>query len=191
MLSRRRLIPLDDSLLVSELRKGSEDAFTTLFDRYQGRIYNVVFRVLGEAAECEDVVQDVFMKVIRNIDSFNEQSSLYTWLYRIAVNAAVDTKKKFGPRKMAPLHDKEGKSQELPSETEAPDQAPQRREMAGLLRENLDQLSEDHRTILILREFEGLSYNEIAETLGCSKGTVESRLYRARNRLRERMERYL
>jgi RNA polymerase sigma-70 factor (ECF subfamily) len=190
-LNRRRLKPLDDSLLVDELKKGSEEAFVTLFDRFHGRIFNVVFRVLGDAAECEDVVQEVFMKVIRNIDSFNEQSTLYTWLYRIAVNAAVDTRKKFGPRKMASIYDREGKSHEIPSLAEAPDRDPQRREMADLLRDALDQLSEDHKTILVLREFEGLSYNEIAEVLDCSKGTVESRLYRARNRLREKMERFL
>lgn len=171
--------------------EGSEEAFVEMLELYQGRIYSVVHRIVTDAAECEDVVQEVFLKVLRNIRSFNFKSTLYTWLYRIAVNAAVDARKKHGPQKMMSIYREDGKAHEIRSEVESPDQGPERREMAGKLHGAIEELSEDHRSILILREFEGLSYNEIAKVLDCSKGTVESRLFRARGRLREKMEKYL
>jgi len=182
---------LDDSRLVDMLQNGSEEAFQALFDQYHARIHHVIYRIVGDAAECDDVMQEVFLKVLKNIDAFNRQSSLYTWLYRIAVNAAVDARKKFGPQRMASLYDREGKALEIGADTDGPDEDPQREEMAEILRKALDQLSDAHRTILILREFDGMSYIVIAEVLGCSKGTVESRLFRARSRLREKMEKYL
>lgn len=181
---------MDDAQLVEGLQNGSEEAFLTLLDQYQSRIFNAVYRVLGDAVECEDVVQEVFLKVVKSIHTFNRKSSLYTWLYRIAFNTAVDARKKFSPRKMISLHDENGASQEIRAKVKTPDHDPQRREMAELLRDAMEQLTDAHRTILMLREFEGLSYTQIAEVLGCSKGTVESRLYRARNRLREKMEKY-
>ena len=91
---------------------------------------------------------------------------------------------------MLSLYRKDGEPHAIPSDAEGPEAAPQRREMVERLGQAMDQLTEDHRTILVLREFDGLSYNEIAEVLQCSKGTVESRLFRARNRLREKMEKY-
>lgn len=187
----KRTVPLDDFQLVEKLKEGAEDAFHELFERYKDRIFNVVFRIIGDSAECEDVVQEVFLKVIRNIGSFNHKSALYTWLYRIAVNAAVDFKKKFKPHGVISIYRQDGVAKEIPSPSEYPEVEPQRREMAKILDQALNQLSEKHRTILILREFQGLSYSEISEVLGCSKGTVESRLFRARGRLREKMERYL
>jgi RNA polymerase sigma-70 factor (ECF subfamily) len=182
---------LDDNQLIERLMEGSEEAFLEMFEQYKGRIFNVVYRILGDPSECEDVVQEVFLKAFRNIGSFNHQSALYTWLYRIGVNAAVDYKKKFKRQGVVSLYRQDGTLHDLASEADGPDADPQRREMAGLLKGALDQLTEKHRTILILREFEGLSYDEIAEVLNCSKGTVESRLFRARGRLREKLEKFL
>lgn len=182
---------MDDFLLVERLKQGSEEAFEEFYDQYQGRIFHTVYRIVGDQAESEDVVQEVFMKALRNIGSFNMKAALYTWLYRIAVNAAVDHKKKFRPKGMVSIHRHDGGTEEIISREDGPDQAPQRREEAMLLWKAMDELSEKHRAILILREFDGRSYEEIAEVLNCSKGTVESRLFRARNRLREKMEKYL
>jgi len=128
---------------------------------------------------------------LRNIHSFHGNSAFYTWLYRIAVNAAVDFRKKLRPRGVVSIHRKDGTTQEVTSQADGPVKIEQRREMAGLLRETMNELTEKHRSILILREFQGLSYIEISEVLGCSKGTVESRLFRARHSLREKMERYM
>ncbi|MFH1998145.1 MAG: sigma-70 family RNA polymerase sigma factor [Planctomycetota bacterium] len=182
---------MDDSRLVEMLIKGSDEAFAALYDTYGSRIFSVVYRIVGDSTESEDVVQEVFLKVLRNIASFNQQSSLYTWLYRIAANAAVDAKKRFGPQHMMSIYKKDGQAFDLESDAENPESVPQREEMAGILREAMDQLSDDHRTILVLREFENMSYSDIAKVLNCSKGTVESRLFRARNRLREKLEKYV
>lgn len=182
---------VDDSRLIDKLIEGSDEGFALLYDTYGARIFNVVYRIVGDASESEDVVQEVFLKVLRNIANFNRQSSLYTWLYRIAANAAVDARKRFGPQRMMSIFKTDGEAFDLPSQADAPEAAPQRKEMADILRDAMDQLSDDHRTILVLREFDNLSYNEIADVLDCSKGTVESRLFRARNRLREKMEKYL
>jgi RNA polymerase sigma-70 factor (ECF subfamily) len=188
---QKRMKRLDDSQLIEKLQQGSEEAFMEMFEQYKGRIFNVVYRILGEPSDCEDVVQEVFLKAYRNIGSFNHQSALYTWLYRIGVNAAVDYKKKYKRPGVVSLYRQDGTMHDFTSDMEGPDADPQRREMAALLKEALDQLSEKHRTILILREFEGLSYEEISEVLDCSKGTVESRLFRARGRLREKLEKFL
>jgi len=187
----KRKTALNDSQLVEKLKEGSEEAFIELIDLYKNRLMSVVFRFVGNSSEAEDIVQDVLLKVIKNIRSFNNKSALYTWLYRIAVNAAVDYTKKFRQQGVLSIYTPDGEAHEIPSDEEGPESFPQRREMAALLRNALDELSEKHKAILILREFEGLSYSNIAEVLDCSKGTVESRLFRARNRLREKMERYL
>ncbi len=182
---------VDDSQLVEQLKRGSEEAFEELFERHRDKVFNVVFRILGDVTECEDVVQEAFLKALRNIHSFHGNSAFYTWLYRIAVNAAVDFRKKLRPRGVVSIHRKDGTTQEVTSQADGPVKIEQRREMAGLLRETMNELTEKHRSILILREFQGLSYIEISEVLGCSKGTVESRLFRARHSLREKMERYM
>ena len=182
---------MDDSLLVEKLKQGSEEAFETFFELYQSRIFHVVYRIVGDLSESEDVVQEVFLKALKNIGSFHAKSALYTWLYRIAVNAAVDQKKKFKPQGVVSIHRHDGGVEEIISREDGPERAPQRREEAQLLWKAMDELSEKHKAILILREFDGLSYEEIAEVLDCSKGTVESRLFRARNCLREKMERVL
>ncbi len=182
---------MDDTLLVERLKQGSEEAFEEFFELYKGRIFSVVYRILVDPTETEDVVQEVFLKALKNIGSFNQKSSLYTWLYRIAVNTGVDFKKKFRPKGVVSIQRYDGAAEEIVYRGEGPHAAPERSEMAQILRKTMDQLSEKHKTILVLREFEELTYEEISEVLQCSKGTVESRLFRARARLREKMERYL
>ena len=178
---------MDDSRLVAGLKSGSEEAFERLFEGYKDRLFNVVFRIVGDPESSEDVVQEVFLKALRNIEAFNEESTLYTWLYRIAVNAAVDFRKKFGHKGTVSIHRFEGAEDLLPSREDPPDREPQRKEMAALLREAMDRLSEKHRTILVLREFEGLSYEEIAAVLGCPVDEVRWKLHAARRRLRRRL----
>lgn len=182
---------LDDTRLVEGLKEGSEDAFVELLDRFEGKIYNTVLRIVQNAASAEDVVQEVFLKTLRNIDAFNFQAGLYTWIYRIAVNAALDALKKSQRQRAMSLSQEDGTTYNLPSAAPDPSAGPEQSEMAALLRKAIDELPEKFRTILVLREFDGLSYEEISRVLDCSKGTVESRLFRARERLRQKMERYL
>jgi len=182
---------LNDTRLVEGLKEGSDEAVRELLDRFQGKIFNTVLRFVQSTTDTEDVVQEVFMKAMRSIDSFNFQASLYTWLYRIAVNAALDHRKRAQRHKAVSIHHVEDKTYEIPAENSDPTAPPEQKELAQRLRIALDELPEKYRTILVLREFDYLSYEEISKVLGCSKGTVESRLFRARERLRKKMEKYL
>lgn len=182
---------MEDTRLVEGLKKGSDEAFRELLDRYEAKIFNTVLRIVKDHSHAEDVVQEVFLKTLRNIGSFNFQAGLYTWIYRIAVNAALDTLKKTQRMKPLSIHGSEDQTFEIPSEADDPSHAPEQAEMARILAGAIDTLPDKYRTILILREYEGLSYEEISQTLECSKGTVESRLFRARERLRKKMEKYI
>jgi RNA polymerase sigma-70 factor (ECF subfamily) len=182
---------LDDIRLVEGLKKGTEEAFEELLDRYEGKIFNAVLRIVKNRSDAEDVVQEAFLKTLRHIESFNFQAGIYTWIYRIAVNSALDCRKKKMRTQAVSLHLDEERTFELPSNEADPSAAPEQDEMARLLLAALDELPEKYRTILILREFEDLSYEEISQVLECSKGTVESRLFRARERLRKKMERHI
>jgi RNA polymerase sigma-70 factor (ECF subfamily) len=182
---------LDDTELIRASRAGSGDAFGELLARYEKRIFNAVARLLGDPVEAEDVVQDVFLKAYRALDSFQFDSGFYTWLYRIAVNAAVDTRKKLKRRRALSLDDDERELRAgLSSDGPLPDAEPEMDEVHAELRRAIARLPEKFRTILVLREFDGLSYEDLARVLRISKGTVESRLFRARMKLRQKMERH-
>ncbi len=194
---------LEDRILVQRFleakeagdREGLEAAFRMLLLRYQERIHRLVLRYVRDPLEAEDVTQDVFLKVYRKLDGFQGDSAFFTWLYRVAANTAVDHVAK---RKRRPLHlsddpsalvgsPKDGEPRSgLSSET--PDEPMLRRERVRITREICDALPEPYKTTLFLREFEELSYLEIAEVSGCSIGTVESRLFRARARFRKLLE---
>ena len=184
-----------DQELIAAILEGSEPAFGALIDRYKDRVFRLLGRYCRDAVEWEDLAQEVFLKVFRKLDTFQHESAFFTWLYRITVNAATDYLSKASRRRLrlveedavldegARLHggmDVEGQSPAAPL---------LRDELARVTRQIVDKLPEKYRTILVLREFEDLSYNEIAEVLQCNLGTVESRLFRARQRFKEQLER--
>ena len=198
--------PAEDRILVAAFLEASETgardemerSFRMLVIRYQERVHKLVYRYLRDPLEAEDVTQDVFLKVFRKLSSFQGDSAFYTWLYRISVNTASDHLAK---RKRRPVQLSEDVS-ELAGDkgvfgggdsgagrrSESPDSNLLREEMAYVTRKILDELPENYRRVLYLREFEDLSYLEIAEALACSIGTVESRLFRARARFRKILE---
>ncbi|MCA8969324.1 MAG: sigma-70 family RNA polymerase sigma factor [Planctomycetes bacterium] len=170
-----------------------EAAFRMLIVRHQDRIHKLVSGYTKDALEAEDVTQEVFVKVFNKIDGFQGDSAFFTWLYRIAVNTALDWT---GKRKRRPVHlaDDLGVLESRYDETEtrrppAPDAAMLLEERARVTRSILEELSPQYKAVLVLREFEDLSYLEIAEALQCSLGTVESRLFRARAQFRGILER--
>ena len=126
----------------------------------------------------------------RKLHLFDGRSSFYTWIYRIAVNAALDSLKKSQRQRAMSLNQEDGTTYNLPAAVPDPSAGPEQSEMAALLRQAIDELPEKFRTILVLREFEDLSYHEMSEVLGISIGTVESRLHRARGELRKRLAGY-
>ncbi len=178
-----------DDRLVSRLRTGSESAFREIVELYGPRIYALVSGMISDRSEAEDVVQEVFFKVHRKIQLFEGKSAFYTWLYRIALNTATDHLKRRRHRDAASLEDLPGF--DVPAHEGAPELPLDRRELRRHLADAVAELPEIYRDIIVLREYEELSYEEIAATLGCSKGTVESRLFRARARLKDKLTTFL
>jgi len=174
----------DEAVLVARLRAGEEDAFREFVATYQDRILTVVARV-GGTAEAEDLAQETFIKALGAIDRFEGNSALFTWLYRIAVNTARDF---LAHRRRRPAVALEDASVDPVSAADRPEEALARKDDRQLVRQALDKLAEPFRSTLVLREMEGHSYEEIATILGVSIGTVESRIFRARRKLRDILE---
>lgn len=176
----------EDADLVRETLEGNQLSFQLLVERYQDRMFSVVRHYARSAVEIEDIVQETFLKAFRRLDSFQHQSSFSTWLYRIAVNTALDFLKRHGRNPVTAVEDPELMQQSGPGPgVAAPDKGLEREEIARITNEVLEGLPEIFRTVLVLREFEEMSYQDMADLLGISIGTVESRLFRARAKFRD------
>lgn len=167
---------------VVRLKGRDETALREVVDAYGERITAVVSGILRDRDAVDDVVQATFTKAWFRIESFKGSSSLYTWLYRVAINASKDYIKGRSRRPAAPLDERQAAT--IPSSAPHVLEGLERRELRQHVREAIDRLPERYRTVLALRELEGLTYEGIASVLGLSLGTVESRLFRARKRLR-------
>ena len=184
-----------DFALVEECRNGDSSAFEALVRRYKDRVYNVAYRFLGNHEDAQDVAQEVFVRAYRGIDGFKGDSKVYTWLYSIAGNLARnklrDSKRK-GRNKGTSLEALEiqapGTAQALATARETPEETARRHETEEALQECLEELPEHYRIVFVLRTFEQLSYDEIADSVGCPKGTVKSRLNHARKFLHESLK---
>lgn len=177
-----------DPDLIAAVLDGSEAAFGELVDRYKDRVFRLLSRYCRDSVECEDLAQDVFLKVFRKLHTFKHDSQFFTWLYRITVNAATDHLSRAGTRKLRLVEDT-AVFERGDQEDSSPTASLEAEELAQITRAIVDQLPEKFRTILVLREFEGLSYTEIADVLEIQLGTVESRLFRARQRFKDALTR--
>jgi len=189
MLTQQR-IAVDDAELVAQARDGDADAFGRLVGRYEERILRLCRGMVPEA-DVQDVAQEAFLKAFRKLDSFDGRSSFYTWIYRISANTAMDWRKKERRRRHAPLPVGSEGEDLLPGNTPAPAKRASRSELGRHIEAAIAALPPKYQEIVILRETQGLSYEEIARTLEISKGTVESRLFRARERLREKLRKWM
>lgn len=183
----------EDRALAAALRAGEEAAYEALILRFEHPVFGVVSRLLEDPADAPDVVQDVFVKVFRNISQFRGDSSLKTWIYRIAVNEARNQQRWFGRHRgkevgFDPLaSDSLGIGDWLPDPAPGPYEEALDHEVQALVEEGLKRISGTYRTALVLREVEELSYEEIAEILEISLGTVKSRILRGREALRKEL----
>jgi RNA polymerase sigma-70 factor (ECF subfamily) len=181
----------EDVQLVEEALGGNQLSFQLLIERYQDRIFALARHYTKSTVEVEDIVQDTFLKAYRRLETFQRQSSFSTWLYRIAVNTALDFLKRIGRNPVQAVEDPELTASPVRGQAgsgvtiAAPDARLRREEIARITSEVLAELPEIFRTVLILREFEDMPYQEMADVLGISIGTVESRLFRARARFKE------
>jgi RNA polymerase sigma-70 factor (ECF subfamily) len=175
-------------LWTARLRQGDAQALREVIEAYQERITSVVAGMLRDRDAVDDVVQETFVKAFYRIRSFHGDAGLYTWLYRIAVNAAKDHVKRRGRRPAAALDDLPP-ALAIPSRDEPAIERLEDRETRLKVRAAIQSLPARFRAVLVLREIEGLRYEEIARVLDLSQGTVESRLFRARRRLRARLAR--
>ena len=180
-----------DQQLVQRAQRGDLRAFDLLVLKYQGRIGALVSRYITDPSEVEDVTQEAFIKAYRAIDKFRGDSAFYTWLYRIAANAAKNhlVSRRRRPGADATIEDAElGQQAELLADVGTPEAVAMGEELAALVEEALAALPEELRAALTLREFEGLSYDDIAAVLDCPVGTVRSRIFRAREAIDERVK---
>lgn len=190
-------LSLDESALVDRCLVGDDAAFDQIVHRYQDMVFNLSCRLLGGYDEAVDLSQEVFLQVYRKISSFRRDASLRTWIYRIVINRAKNRqrwwKRRIGEMTALPLEDAEsrpglGLAARLASGDVAPDEALERKEQGQILHRAIEKLPFDQRTILLLKEIEGLSYEEISTTLDLPLGTVKSRLARARKSLRDNLD---
>ena len=180
----------DDHRLIAASLKGDTDAFGELVRRYQDRLYNTVYRLLDNADDAQDVVQDAFLNAYQSLDGFKGDSQFFTWLYRIAVNTAISHKRK---QRLTLSIDagRNGESRVEPidaSDASRPGHALEQAEEERRVQRALNRLSPEHRAVLIMKDMEGQKYETMAEILGVPIGTIRSRLHRARTELRELLE---
>jgi RNA polymerase sigma-70 factor (ECF subfamily) len=183
-----------EALLVAELRAGSEEAFAYLLAVYQNPVFNLVAHMVESGTDAADVLQNVFVKVFKGIKHFHGESSLKTWIYRIAVHEASNHRRGWLRRRLREVFslDEDGAVTEMvlaesAVQPETPYQALEQAERQRLVRRALDSLAQPYRTVVVLREIEGLGYEEIADVLGISEGTVKSRLMRGRELLKRKL----
>ena len=189
----------EDAALVAELKAGSEEAFGLLIAQYSHPLYSLIARSLQDPSDAADITQEVFLKVFRNIKSFNGDASLRTWLYRIALHEASNQRRWWSRHKRqeltidSPLGAAESDEGDqalclgatLADQNDSPYQQAESAELKARVENSLRQLPEVFRTVVILREIEGFSYDEIAEVVSVPVGTVKSRLTRGRAALKQ------
>jgi RNA polymerase sigma-70 factor (ECF subfamily) len=179
-----------DDKLVKRAKKGDSRAFDLLVLKYQGRVAQLVSRYVNNAAEVEDVTQEAFIKAYRALPKFRGDSAFYTWLYRIAANAAKNHLVALGRRPTTDLALDDSESYEVPGrlkDNESPDEVIMGQQLEAVISQAIDVLPLELKAALTLREFEGLSYDEIAEVLECPIGTVRSRIFRAREAIDQKV----
>ena len=189
----------EEARFVLRLQANEDAAYDELVRTYSASIFHVAYRMLGDSAESSDIVQEIFLKVFRNIGGFKGEAALKTWIFKIAFSEILNRLRWWKRRHRfatvsldeSSQDGKDGSGHTVRASSPTPEQALQSKEEEIAIQEALGRLSREHRSIIVLRDIEGFSYNEIADVLGVSIGTVKSRLARARGDLKKSLMRYL
>lgn len=189
--------PIHEKELVRQAKAGDQEAFRQLFERHNRRAYALALGVVRNPDDALDVVQDAFIKAHRYLPKFEGTSSFYTWLYRIVMNLAIDHLRKVKRAHQVDFSDalSHGEGESALGEDSLmptilgsdPGKSLMRREMREHITQALDRLSDNHRTVLMMRELDGLSYEDMAKMMECSKGTIMSRLFHARKNMQQHL----
>jgi RNA polymerase sigma-70 factor (ECF subfamily) len=184
----------DEHLLVTAAKAGDAAAFEELVNRYEKKIFRLTMNIARNREDAEDAMQDAFMKAFSHLDRFHEDSRFYTWLVRIAANEALMRLRKRRPNQFSLDEPIESEDDFVPQQIEdwgpSPEQRFAQTEMRDILRGVIEELSPDFRVVFLLRDVEGLSTEETADTVGISEAAVKSRLLRARLKLRQKLDRH-
>lgn len=181
-----------EKLLVKKSKAGDIDSFELLISSYDRKAYNIAFRMMGNEEDAKDMAQEAMLRVYRSIKDFKEQSSFSTWLYRIVTNVCLDELRRRKKEKTVSLDntietDSGEMRLEICSDRETPEDAYERLEQRQLIADAIKQLNEEYRSVIILRDVQGFSYEEMSFMLDCSLGTIKSRINRARNALKDKL----
>ncbi len=182
---------LSDSELVKQCQAGEMSAFEELVSRYHQKVYMVSLGLLRNRDDAMEVAQEAFFRAYRKINSFQGGSSFYTWIYRIAVNISIDTQRR---QRRNPLDFRESMDGVMEAQNEVakdPFTDVHDRELREKLTKAINDLTPEHKAVIVLRTIEGMSYKDIGQILGCSEGTVMSRLHYARKKLQDKLRVFL
>lgn len=184
---------VDENKLANKAVKGDNSAFEALMEKHMGIIYNIALRMTANQDDAEDMTQEIMIKIFRSLGSFKGNSKFSTWIYRVAVNTCLDELKKKKNKKHlsldAEISGDDGENQiEIKDDSPSPEKLAEQNELRDMVAAAVKLLSDEHRAVIVLRDIRGMSYSEIAGILGCSDGTVKSRISRARAQLKMILE---
>jgi RNA polymerase sigma-70 factor (ECF subfamily) len=183
-------VNLEETEMISRCQRGDQEALKEIFDKYHKKVYRIAYGVVRQREEALDIVQEVFVKLFRSIKNFKGKSHFYTYLYRMVMNTAIDHARKTGKQIISSL-DEEGSFEPVADVEKGPERILLQKELEERVKLAMDKLPAEQRAALIFRDVEGLSYQEMAEAMGCSVGTVMSRLHYGRKRIQELLKDYV
>jgi RNA polymerase sigma-70 factor (ECF subfamily) len=183
----------NDKSLLERSKKGDIEAFEKLIEDYQTKVFNIAFRMIGNYDDASDLAQEVFLRVYKSLKGFKEQSSFSTWIYSITKNVCLDEIRRRKNKNVVYLDEdirlNDGDvARQLESRDDTPEETAERNELRRQINDVINKLNDEHRMVIILRDIQGFSYEEIGEITGCPEGTVKSRINRARKLLREMLK---
>jgi RNA polymerase sigma-70 factor (ECF subfamily) len=180
----------EETEMISRCQQGDQEALKEIYDKYHTKVYRIAYGVVRQKEDALDIVQEVFIKLFHSIKNFKGRSQFYTYLYRMAMNTAIDHTRKGGKRFVSSL-DEEGSFEPSDGAEKGPERILLQKELEQRVKVAMDKLSAEQKAAIIFRDVEGLSYQEMAEAMGCSIGTVMSRLHYGRKRMQEFLKDYV